>query len=182
MTDYFISDTHFGHRYASKLRGFETPEDHDAQLILEWNQQVTDNDHVYLLGDVTFRGMGYSKGIFDQLKGYIMVVPGNHDRNVRVLERLLEGRGKMLPPIHRCLQVGIEKKITLCHFPLAAWDGSDRGSINFHGHLHGTNHHMCDKYTGAGLRFDVGVEVLRRTFGTMAPATAQQIIAKVDQT
>jgi calcineurin-like phosphoesterase family protein len=49
-----------------------------------------------------------------------------------------------------------------CHYPLASWDGSDKGSLQLHGHLHSQNnqvsHHFCAPFQGAGSRFDIGID------------------------
>ena len=55
---YFISDIHFGHTNILKLskRPFESIEEMDNHIINEWNNRVTDDDIVYIIGDFWYRG------------------------------------------------------------------------------------------------------------------------------
>lgn len=50
--DRFISDIHFGHNncLAFDSRPFKTIEEHDKVLIDNWNDTVSCEDHVYILG------------------------------------------------------------------------------------------------------------------------------------
>lgn len=76
---WIVSDTHFDHVFVAKLRGFATKEDHDNQVIKNWNEVVKPEDIVWHLGDV---GMGSLKRFADsivQLNGTINLITGNHD-------------------------------------------------------------------------------------------------------
>lgn len=84
MTVFFTSDTHFLHKKVSALRGFDTPAEHDAELIRKWNSVVRhDDDIVWLLGDVGIPTKGATdKDVLDlvrQLNGRKQLVTGNHD-------------------------------------------------------------------------------------------------------
>ena len=50
---YYIGDMHLGHENVIKYdnRPFATIEEMDATLIDNWNRVVTEEDHVYILGD-----------------------------------------------------------------------------------------------------------------------------------
>ena len=62
---YFVADTHFGddniRRYEN--RPFESAEEMDNSLIERWNNTVSQDDSVYVLGD--FGAEGYEKEIQD---------------------------------------------------------------------------------------------------------------------
>ena len=79
MKTYFIADTHFGDdnimRYEN--RPFECVAKMDEVLIANWNETVTENDEVYVLGD--FGADGNEKEILSKLNGIKYLVKGNHD-------------------------------------------------------------------------------------------------------
>lgn len=84
MTEWIISDTHFGHHniieYAS--RPFQSVGHMDRVMISRWQGTVAPDDIVYHLGDV-----GLSNGRYDlstviaQLPGRKVLLRGNHDKN-----------------------------------------------------------------------------------------------------
>ena len=81
MSAFFIADTHFGDgnilRYEN--RPFATVEEMDQELIRRWNETVSPEDTVYLLGDFSFYGKEKSTEILSALQGHIRLVMGNHD-------------------------------------------------------------------------------------------------------
>ena len=54
---YYIADPHFGHENILKLcdRPYATIEEMNEAMIQRWNQRVTGNDTVFILGDLFFR-------------------------------------------------------------------------------------------------------------------------------
>lgn len=50
---YFTADTHFGHCNVIRFcdRPFASAEEMDEAMIQNWNERVTGNDTVYILGD-----------------------------------------------------------------------------------------------------------------------------------
>lgn len=60
MSNFYISDTHFGHSNIIRHcnRPFVNADEMDEVLIKNWNSVVTNRDTVYILGDFAF-----SKGI-----------------------------------------------------------------------------------------------------------------------
>ena len=51
------SDLHIGHNkeFVYKERGFQSIEEHDRALISNWNELVSPDDLVYVLGDVMLK-------------------------------------------------------------------------------------------------------------------------------
>lgn len=132
---YYISDLHFGHKNVIAMDGrpFETIEQMDAALIRLWNERVGDDDDVYILGDFAYRN-GYTAAWYlRQLKGRKHLIMGNHDRHTIQDAKAMEcfaSAGKMA-----CI-VDNERMVSLCHFPVAEWNGKRRGGYHVHGHLH----------------------------------------------
>ena len=78
---WFIADTHFGDEKirSYECRPFETAAQMDEQLITRWNQAVSEEDEVYVLGD--FGAEGAEAQVLQKLKGIKYLVKGNHDTN-----------------------------------------------------------------------------------------------------
>ncbi len=81
--DFMIADTHFGDerilRYEN--RPFASVEDMDRQLILNWNQAVTETDRVFVLGDFSCYEEKKNRELLEMLKGKKILIMGNHDRH-----------------------------------------------------------------------------------------------------
>lgn len=80
---FFTSDTHFGHKHILEFckRPFSSIEEHDEQLIANWNSVVGVDDTIFHLGDFAFGGYPFWKKIVEQLNGHIILVIGNHKIN-----------------------------------------------------------------------------------------------------
>lgn len=156
---YFCSDTHFGHEFISKKRGFSRIEDHDQFLIDNWNSRVDSGDRIYILGDFIWNKVD-PEPILKQLKGEKYFITGNHDRigqhNEKIFLKYLHWiktefmlkikQGENIPSI----------RIFMHHFPFEVWDVDHYGSFHCHGHIHGfCRHKPLSKMPN---RYDVGVE------------------------
>lgn len=135
---WFTSDQHFGHRNIIQYcnRPFADTFAMDNWIINSWNEVVSDNDIVFILGDITmFPDAHKIKKYLDQLKGKeIYIIPGNHDK-VEKGFRLLDGRYKIC---HDIVQVMFNNgiKVQLSHCPLMTWPGRDKRTYHFYGHIH----------------------------------------------
>ena len=133
--NYFIADTHFGHSNILKIcnRPFENIEDMKNVIIDKWNKKVTDEDTVYLLGDVCFKMSKLDViKILKQLKGKKILIKGNHDKYVgqRDFDECFE-------KIYNYLQISEDKQqIILCHYPIIDYAGMFYGSKMIYGHIH----------------------------------------------
>ena len=80
---YTCSDLHFCHKNVIRYdnRPWDSVDAMNEGLISRWNSVVTDNDTVYLLGDVGFCGTNQMKALVSQLRGYKVLIRGNHDRD-----------------------------------------------------------------------------------------------------
>lgn len=79
---FFTADHHFGHANILKYtsRPWDTLEEMHEELIGRWNNVVSDNDYVLVLGDFTYRGgMGVLADVVPRLNGDIALLCGNHD-------------------------------------------------------------------------------------------------------
>lgn len=170
---WFTSDPHFGHANIIKFceRPFGSIKDMDETLIRNWNECVTDDDIVFILGDFCWNHTpGNLMKILKQLNGkHIYIIPGNHDKPEAFAH--IDGpwedlsrfslRDDLVHVYIRCKK-GDKKplELILSHYPLMTWSGRDRGCINLHGHVHSRPN---DRGYDANLRYwdnqlDVGVD------------------------
>ncbi|WP_460753482.1 metallophosphoesterase [Myceligenerans cantabricum] len=82
MTTYFTSDMHFGHLNIIRFcdRPFDGVGQMNARLAELWNDTVSEQDTVWVLGDVALGALDDSLSWIGRLAGHKILVPGNHDR------------------------------------------------------------------------------------------------------
>lgn len=86
---FFTSDLHLCHdkEFLYGPRGFTNVNDHDEEVIKNWNETVGPNDIVFVLGDII---MGADrKGGLEKLKrlnGKIVICRGNHDTDGKMTD------------------------------------------------------------------------------------------------
>ena len=100
-------------------------------LINAWNDRVTGNDTVFILGDMFFRCQD-PEPILKRLKGKKWLIIGNHDpswMNKVDLTRYFVG-------VDHYVEISDGTRgITLCHYPLLTWKHK-RKTYMIHGHIH----------------------------------------------
>lgn len=135
---FVTSDLHFNHNkdFIYQARGFSSIQEHDEALISRWNETVSDEDEVYILGDV---GMGKDKDYvcdcINRLNGAKYLVAGNHDSYSfqKKLEDLtdVEILGYAFPLVYK------KKTFFLCHYPTrCSFDVRTPRTISLCGHTH----------------------------------------------
>lgn len=137
--NYFISDLHFGHNNILKYdsRPFQNTDEMDEKIISNWNDTVTDNDDVYILGDVSWKSVPETIEIFKKLKGKKHLIKGNHDGsflkdvNFRNLFTEITDYKELYQDIN-----GENKMIVLCHYPILFFKNQHHRSLHFYGHVH----------------------------------------------
>ena len=67
---YFTSDLHLGHdqEFIWGARGFNSVEQMNETIISRWNGMVTDDDDIYVLGDLVMGGIENTE-MLKRLKG-----------------------------------------------------------------------------------------------------------------
>ncbi len=79
MSVWFTSDLHLGHRLVAQLRGFDSPEEHDAAILDAWAKRVGKNDQVWVLGDIAVSNPVKALEQIAELTGIKHLIAGNHD-------------------------------------------------------------------------------------------------------
>ena len=140
--NFYISDLHFGHANVIEFdkRPFSDVEEMDRMMIWYWNQRVTDEDDVYILGDFQWRSGKGPVWYLKQLKGRKHLIIGNHDAKMLKDE-------KAMTYFESCERIMYVKDngrdVILCHFPMAEWSGYHRNQIHLYGHIHGRLSDTC---------------------------------------
>lgn len=160
MKIFLTADHHFGHRNILKYcpnRKFSSIESHDSNLILKWNERVSDKDIVFHVGDFGFN-IDHNNYILDMLKGKKFLITGNHDKK-SIMNKDFCSRWDRIYNTYHEIEVpfnGVETTIVLCHYPLASFNKSFHGAFQLHGHIHSTPENR--KIPKMKHRRDVGVD------------------------
>lgn len=82
MGIYVTADLHLGHANIIKYcdRPFATVDEMNETIIEKWNYLVRDEDVVYVLGDMALCSRSKVETLIARLRGYKVLVMGNHDR------------------------------------------------------------------------------------------------------
>lgn len=134
---FYISDLHFGHDRVIEMenRPFKDMEDMIHKMTKWWNDEVTNEDIVYILGDMFYGSKLDYKAIITSLNGRKVLIKGNHDNWLTSeLEELFE------EVTDYKIIIDNNRRVVLFHYPILDWAYKYHGSIHLHGHIHnGTN-------------------------------------------
>jgi len=83
MKTYVYADPHFSHANIIKYeaRPFADVEEMNSAIIENHNSVITKRDKVFILGDFALAGREEIVKIVSQLRGYKILIMGNHDRS-----------------------------------------------------------------------------------------------------
>lgn len=159
MTDYFLGDTHFGHRSiirftddnGIRFRPFDTIEEHNEHIVKSINNTVGKNDKLYLLCDIVF-GTDNFKYLAQINCINLYLVAGNHD--CYSTQTYLEYFNKVFG------QIAYKNNIILSHIPVHSSQVESRYKLNLCGHLHHRKVMLEDKITPDPRYFCVSCEHL----------------------
>ncbi len=172
----FTGCAHYGHRPKWdvplwKLRGHDSPEEHERAFIENWNSKANAETIGFFLGDNVF---GDSDGrrftsLMEQLyfkTAYIL--PGNHVSGYRqniekVRDNRMELGNKSLIFTPNYLEAFVNgQAIVMSHYPILSWNGQGGGSWMLYAHVHGRLEASAvgKAYKESGAKqFEVSVEV-----------------------
>lgn len=137
MSNYYISDLHFGHKNCLTYdnREFKDIETHDQFIMNKWNETVNIDDDVYILGDVSWHNVTKTIDILSNLNGNKHLIVGNHDKkflkNRDFRERFVE--------IESYKEISLDREnkgIVLCHYPIPCFNHHCYGWYHLYGHVH----------------------------------------------
>lgn len=167
---YFTSDLHLSHKNVVKHnnRPFETVEEMNEALIHNWNKRVGEDDEIYILGDLTFKGPVVAREFLSRLCGKKYFIRGNHDRFLKN-EESIQDLFVWIKDYHELLYK--ERRFILFHYQISSWNHFYRKSIHLHGHQHNTMEYNISNRENKLLRYDVGVDA-----NDFAPVSIEEIM------
>jgi calcineurin-like phosphoesterase family protein len=166
---WIISDTHYGHKNIcrgvtawrlpdgsiplSQTRDFKTIEQMNESIVNNINSVVGQDDVLIHLGDWSFGGFENVKIFRDRIVCQeIHLILGNHDHHIE------NNRGdcqELFASVNHYTKLMYKfGTFVLMHYPMASWDGLNKGHVHLHGHVHlPTNLRF-----GKGKKMDVGID------------------------
>ena len=161
---FYTADTHFRYEPMADKRPFGSVDKMDEALIANWNAVVSEDDTVYLLGDIGYNDGRVPCRILSRLNGRKHLIRGNHDtayEDAPLLHRYFESVSDFLE-----IDDGVHH-IFLSHYPMLY---SKPNGYMIHGHLHGSG--QFHDILGAMPRvLNAGVDV-----NDFHPVTLEQLI------
>ena len=140
MANFYIGDSHFGHRNIIRYdnRPFRTVTEMDNEIIENWNSVVTNHDTVYIVGDFTWdTDVNVFENLIDDLNGNKILITGNHDKIPSQLRKKFK-EIREYAEITEWIQ-GEATKVCIFHYPIAFWNGQFRNSIHIYAHVHNSH-------------------------------------------
>lgn len=173
--NYWVSgDQHYGHDNIRRLcnRPFDSLQEMNRVLINNHNAIVKPEDHIYFVGDFSFKiGKSQIIKILKQLNGKKFVILGNHDKH---LAKRAETGIVVSPEIQSCVEYVVERAniiikdesaprgeriIILDHYAGRVWNKKHWGAWQLYGHSHGT---LSEEPNA--LAIDVGVDAVAKRY------------------
>ena len=198
MSKFFTSDSHLGHgniiKYCNRpflskdeqLRldagehvrvSFESVRRMDDHLLDQINKTVGVDDTLIHLGDFCF---GHRRAYYEAAQKYrarikcknIIMIWGNHD------QPHIKDLFSSSYDLHKTIVNN--QKIVLCHYAMAIWEGSHRGTWHLYGHSHATAESNLDRMMPSRKSMDVGVDNAYKILGEYRPFSFDEIHQVID--
>ena len=168
---YYTSDLHLGHSNVIKHcnRPFANADEMDAVLIKNWNDKVSRNDIVYIVGDFLFRAKRPVEEYLCELKGKKHLIIGNHEKYWMRKVDLEKWFLSVTPMLFIC---DAGHSATLCHYPMMSWPGMSKDGYMIYGHIHNnTNVDYWPLIASRNQMLNAGVDI-----NGFAPVTLHEMI------
>ena len=171
---FFTSDIHFGHSNIIKYcrRPFASVEEMNEKIVRNWNEKVSREDEVFILGDLSFMSAYATRLLMLRMNGKKYVIVGNHDKKL-FKDRELANCFEWIKDYAEIQYRGIP--IVLFHYPIAMWNGRFHGAMHLYGHVHNGQDYYAflkGRMTGDGS-YNVGMDV-----NDFAPVDIEELIEK----
>lgn len=165
---FYISDLHLGHGAIIKIdkRPFSTYEEMYDTIVRNWNNTVSDEDTIYILGDFSFK-TSIALDIVKKLKGHKVLILGNHDclneelkKHFDVITDYYEMTDKLN---HNSVRV------ILSHYPIAHWNHQFHNAVHVYGHVHNNKDYKLFREYIKNLNKELNIDAKAYNCGCMLP-------------
>lgn len=187
--NYYIADWHYGHDNILHYdnRPFANVEEMNRALVTLWNETVSDDDTVYVLGDMFWCKPSEAVSVLRALNGHKILIKGNHDKlGCANFDKCFDKIADYLEIVD---EDGCEtgQKLVLCHYPIPCFKNHFKGWIHLYGHVHDTFEHnmmLHDRYLMEELygrpckMYNIGASLPWMKY---APQTLRSIIYNCDR-
>lgn len=190
----YIADLHLFHKNVTgegtnfDNRPFATMEEMNQEIVRRWNQAVSEQDHVYILGDFIWNFKNNKEAALEvvhALNGKLHLIQGNHDYGIHMPEyRACFREITPYKKIQDSLQ-GKPQLVILSHYYIPFYESHYYGSILLHGHSHMSPESELERQITASL-VSQGITERIYNVGCMypymayTPRTLEEITRAVD--
>lgn len=180
----FISDLHLFHKNVTEEgsnfdgRPFKTLEEMHNAIKEQWNSVVTNADHVYILGDLSWKENEDAIQFVSTLRGNKHLILGNHDKAVDQRYKQLFVEITNYKEIKDVIN-GKEYHVIMSHFPQAFWnhqhhyrrDGQEHKvwAVQLYGHVHNSVEEQYFQEFIAKLNNEYNIKCIAKNVGCMLP-------------
>lgn len=182
--NYYISDLHLFHKNVTgegsnfDKRPFETLQEMHDVIKKNWNNAVTNADHVYILGDLAWKENEDVISYISTLRGNKHLVLGNHDKvkDQRFRQLFVEVVNYKEA---KDIVNGKEYHVVLSHYPIAFWnhqhhcrrDGGEHKiwSVQLFGHIHNSVEQKYFQEFIKKLNREYNIKCIATNVGCMLP-------------
>lgn len=178
---FVTSDLHFGHdrEFIWKVRGFNSVQEMNEEYVKRWNSLVTNEDDVYILGDLMLGNNNTGIHYLNQLNGNIHVVLGNHDTSTR--QALYKADARKIVEVQWAIMLNYKKyHFFMTHFPCMTGnlekESLKQMTLNLYGHTHQTTNFYEDR----PYMYHVGVDS-HDGYPVLLDDIIDEMYAKVDE-
>ena len=193
--NYYTSDLHLFHKNVTMEgsnfdnRLFKTLEEMHKKIKENWNNTVTNADHIYILGDLAWKHTDEAIEFVSTLKGNKHLVLGNHDsvKDQRYRQLFVEivDRKEI-----RDIANKKEYMVVMSHYPVAFWnhqhhyrrDGGEHKTwaVQLYGHVHNSLEEKYFQEFISKLNKEYNIECIAKNVGCMhwnyKPVTLEEIL------
>lgn len=151
---YYTADLHLGYApiLQATARPFASVEEMDETLIRNWNERVSSEDEVYIVGDLSYNGGKTPVQYLSRLRGIKHLIRGNHDVGIVDAERFFD----YCASVTDFLEIDDQgRHVILCHYPIL----HEKGGYMVHGHIHNQRNHAYELLRELPRVLNAGVDV-----------------------